>query len=70
MSVTNNRVIRFMSVKKIIESFYIDHKRLNYLTKTKLFQLNIINFSLLLIDERGRDRLKLKHWHKSKYRAV
>ena len=55
---------------KIIEPFYIDHKRLNLLTKTKLLQLKLINFSLLLIDERGGDKLKLKHWHKSEYRTV
>ena len=51
----------------LLEPFYIDHKRLNKLTKTKLFQLNLLNFSLLLTDERGRYKLKLKHWHKSKY---
>ena len=53
-----------------LEPFYIDHKRLNLLTKTKLLQLKLINFSLLLIDERGGDKLKLKHWHKSEYRTV
>ena len=53
-----------------IEPFYIDHKRLNLLTKTKLLQLKLLNFSLLLIDERGGDKLKLNHWHKSKYRTV
>ena len=53
-----------------IEPFYIDHKRLNLLTKTKLLQLKLLNFSLLLIDERGGDKLKLKHWPKSEYQAV
>ena len=53
-----------------IEPFYIDHKRLNLLTKTKLFQLKLSNFSLLLIAEKGGDKLKPKHWHKSKYRTV
>ena len=53
-----------------LEPFYIEHKRLNLLTKTKLLQLKLINFSLLLIDERGGDKLKLKHWHKSEYRTV
>ena len=54
----------------MIEPLYIDHKRLNLLTKTKLFQLKLLNFSLLLIDERGGDKLKLKHWHKSEYQTV
>ena len=53
-----------------LEPLYIDHKRLNLLTETKLFQLKLLNFSLLLIDERGGDKLKLKHWHKSEYRTV
>ena len=54
----------------ILEPFYIDHKRLNLLTKTKLLQLKLLNFSLLLIDGRGGDKLKLKHWHKSEYQTV
>ena len=44
-----------------LEPLYIDHKRLNLLTKTKLFQLKLLNFSLLLIDERDGDKLNLKH---------
>ena len=53
----------------LIEPFYIviDHKRLNQLTKIKLFQLKVLNFSLLLIDERGRNKQKFKYWQKSKY---
>ena len=35
-----------------------------------MFQLKLLNFSLLLIDERGGDKLKLEHWHKSGYRTV
>ena len=54
----------------IIEPFYIDHNRINLLTKTKLFQLKLLNFSSLLIDERGGNKVKLKHWHKSEYRTV
>ena len=52
-----------------IEPFYIDHKRLNLSNKTRLLQLKLLNFNLL-IDERGGDKLKLNHWHKSKYRTV
>ena len=55
---------------RFLQPFYIDHKRLNLLTKTKLLRLKLINFSLVLIDERGGDKLKLKHWHKSEYRTV
>ena len=35
-----------------------------------MLQLKLLNFSLLLIDERGGDKLKLKHWHKSEYRTI
>ena len=53
-----------------VEPFYIHYKRLNKLTKTKVFQLKLLNFSLLLIEEKGRDKLELKHWQKSKYPTV
>ena len=55
---------------QVVEPFYIDHKRLNLLTKTKLLQLKLLNFSLLLIDERAGDKLKLNYRHKSEYRTV
>ena len=54
----------------ILESFYIDHQRPYQLTKTKLFQLKLLNCCLLLIDERDRDKLKLKQWHKSEYQTA
>ena len=64
-------VLKLLKLKLIVlEPFYIDHKRLNLSTKTKLLQLKFKNFSLLLIDERGGDKLKLKRWHKSEYRTV
>ena len=50
----------------VVEPFYTDHKRLILLTKAKLFQLKLLNFSLLLIDKGAGT----KHWQKSEYQTV
>ena len=44
-------IVYDMYISFAVEPFYIDHKRLNLLTKTKLFQIKLLNFSLMLIDK-------------------
>ena len=69
---SNLIAVKVSSIFKLMCLYQLDRAILHgskkiYLIKTKLFQLRVLYFSLLLIDERGRDKRKLKDWQKSEY---